>query len=74
MIEELDNVVLKVDLPEFGLRAGDVGTVVHVCRDNVAYEVEFMTLRGETIAVETMKPDHIRPVGPREVTHARIAD
>ena len=30
MIRELDNVVLTVDLPEHGLKKGDVGTVVLV--------------------------------------------
>src|SRR4051812_28218072 len=28
MIKELDQIVLTKDLPEYGLRAGDVGTVV----------------------------------------------
>ena len=28
MIKELDTIVLTIDLPEFGLHAGDLGTVV----------------------------------------------
>jgi hypothetical protein len=28
MIQELETVVLTADLPEYGLRAGDIGTVV----------------------------------------------
>jgi len=30
MIKELDQVVLKTDLPEHGLQQGDIGTVVLV--------------------------------------------
>lgn len=52
MIRELDRVVLTKDLPEDGLKAGDVGTVTHVYRDGGAYEVEFLTLSGQTLAVE----------------------
>jgi hypothetical protein len=29
MIKELDQIVLTADLPKEGLKAGDVGTVVH---------------------------------------------
>jgi uncharacterized protein (DUF433 family) len=51
MVTELDTVILKVDLPEAGLRAGDLGTVVLVHPSGTGYEVEFMTLDGETVAV-----------------------
>jgi hypothetical protein len=44
-------VVLKADLPAEKLAEGDVGTVVHVYRDGKAYEVEFVALDGETVAV-----------------------
>jgi len=30
MFEELNTVVLKSDIKEYGLKKGDVGTVVHV--------------------------------------------
>ena len=54
-----------------GLTAGDVGTVVHVDADKRAYEVEFLTLTGRTAAVVTLEAAHVRPVGGREITHAR---
>ena len=54
MIEELDDIVLTRDLPEQGLRAGDIGTVVLVHRNNAGYEVEFTSLDGDTIAVLTL--------------------
>ena len=51
MINELDRVVLTTSVPGEGLEAGDVGTVVHVRRDGLAFEVEFTTLTGNTAAV-----------------------
>jgi hypothetical protein len=71
MIKEHDCIVLTQDLPDDGLRAGDVGTVIHIHRDAAAYEVEFMTLAGETVAVATVLPVQLRPIGPRDLTHVR---
>lgn len=71
MIHEHDRVVLTADVPGERLEAGDVGTVVHVYRDGRAYEIEFTTLEGKTAAVATVEAAHVRPVGKREITHAR---
>lgn len=71
MIHELDTVVLITDLPEHGLKAGDLGTVVFVHEGGAGYEVEFMTLDGETIAVVSLFAGQVRPIGRREVAHAR---
>lgn len=71
MIQEHDRVVLTTDVPTDRLKAGDVGTVVHIHRSGEAYEVEFMTLIGETVAVTTLLASQVRPVEPREITHAR---
>jgi len=71
MIKEHERVVLTVPVAANGLEAGDVGTVVHVYRDGQAYEVEFLTLQGKTAAVVTLEADQVRPVGKREITHAR---
>ena len=68
---EHDCVVLTADLPEEGLEAGDVGTVVHIHGEDAGYEVEFMTLTGETVAVATVLPGQLRPIGRRDVTHVR---
>ncbi|KMP12637.1 hypothetical protein UR09_00560 [Candidatus Nitromaritima sp. SCGC AAA799-A02] len=72
MIHDLDTVVLDVDLPESGLKRGDIGIVVLTHRDSEGYEVEFLALDGETIAVVTLFSTQIRPVGHREVPHARM--
>ena len=71
MIREHERAVLTVSVPAEKLEAGDVGTVVHVYRDGEAYEVAFLTLDGRTAAVVTLKADQVRPVGQREITHAR---
>jgi hypothetical protein len=56
MINELKTVILTTDLPDHGLKAGDLGTVVLV-HEYGGYEVEFMTLGGETVAVVSLSPD-----------------
>ena len=71
MIREHDRVVLKAAIVTHGLEAGDVGTVVHLYRDGLAYEVEFTTLEGDTAAVVTVEASQVRPVHRREITHAR---
>ena len=71
MIQEHDCVVLTQDLPGEELRAGDIGTVVHIHEEGAGYEVEFMTLAGETVAVVTLLPSQLRPIAPRDLAHVR---
>ena len=71
MIKEHDCVVLTSDIPDEGLQAGDVGTVVHIHRDGAAYEVEFLTLTGQTVAVATVLPSQLRPISRRDISHVR---
>ena len=70
-IQEHERVVLTRPVDNEGLKAGDVGTVVHVYRDGLAYEIEFTTLDGRTAAVVTVDAADVRPVSRREITHAR---
>lgn len=70
-MREHEMVVLTRDLPSLGLRAGDVGAVVHVYEDGKAYEVEFVTGSGLTLAVETLEPSDIRALGAAEILHSR---
>ncbi|OGQ56318.1 MAG: DUF4926 domain-containing protein [Deltaproteobacteria bacterium RIFCSPLOWO2_02_56_12] len=72
MIKEHDRVVLRKEIPEQGLKTGDVGTVVHVYKKGEAFEVEFVTLDGETVAIATLVASQIRPVQRKEITHARL--
>ena len=74
MIQELDSVILTVDLPEHGLKSGDLGTVVLTHHQRKGYEVEFATLDGETIAVTSVFASQVRPVGHHEIAHVRVLD
>jgi hypothetical protein len=71
MIKELATAILTVDLPEYGLREGDTGTVVDVLAGGEAYIVEFMTLAGDTIDVIVLEAAQLRPAGAGEIAHAR---
>ena len=73
MMHELDTIILTEDLPEHALKQGDIGTIVLV-HDPAGYEVEFMTLDGETLAVVSLMPHQVRPVGPREIAQARTVE
>jgi Domain of unknown function (DUF4926) len=71
MIEELASVVLMADMPERGLEAGDIGTIVMVHQEGKGYTVEFMTLSGDTVAVVTLPAGRVRPIGTNEIAHVR---
>ena len=71
MIKEHDCIVLTENLDEEGLQAGDIGTVVHIHEGGAGYEVEFMTLAGETVAVTTLLPRQLRAIARREIAHVR---
>ena len=71
MITELDRVILTEDLPEHGLKAGDIGTVVLIHRGGEGYEVEFVALDGETLAVTSVFASQVRPSMPNEIPHVR---
>lgn len=57
------DVILNVDLPEQGLCAGDVGTLVErhdVPGKEMGYSVEFFDMTGQTVAVATLPAHHLR--------------
>lgn len=58
MIKLLDVVALTEDLPERGLRRGQVGTVVEILADGV-FEVEFADSRGVTYAMLALHADQL---------------
>ena len=70
MIKEHDRVVLKKSVPRQGLKTGDVGTVINVYERGEAFEVEFLTLHGQTVAIVTLEASQVRPVQNRGITHA----
>lgn len=69
MIKELDLIILKKDVKEHGLQAGDIGTVVYVSEK--AVEAEFIAASGETIAVLTLLFSEIDPFSDSQILHAR---
>jgi hypothetical protein len=68
-------VVLTKDLPEEGLRAGDLGVVVdhHPERGDVpeGFELEFFSGTGETVAVVSVPATHVREATDHEVLSVR---
>ncbi|MBD2566724.1 DUF4926 domain-containing protein [Anabaena lutea] len=44
----LDVVALTIDLPEYNLLRGQVGTIVELLADGAAFEVEFSDSNGQT--------------------------
>ena len=73
MLKELETVILTTDLPEHGLSTGDIGAIVLVHPNN-AYEVEFVTLEGDTVAIITLTHDQVRPAAEGEIAHARAVE
>ena len=45
MMQELERVALTDDISEHGLKAGDIGMILHVYGEHKRYEVEFVTLQ-----------------------------
>lgn len=68
--KELDTVVLDRDLPEHGLRKGDLGAVVQVYEPG-ALEVEFVTASGRTQALVTLEEGDVRPVRDEDLISVR---
>ena len=72
MIAELDRVILTTDISEYNLEQSDIGTVVLVHQDGKGYEVEFVTLDGETVAIISLFAAQVRPISSREIAHTRV--
>jgi Domain of unknown function (DUF4926) len=66
----LECVVLSRDLPDHGLRAGDLGAVVDLHEPD-GLEVEFVTAGGRTQAVVALRASDVRKVGPRDMVAVR---
>ncbi len=59
IIKLLDIVALTVDLPEYKLWHGQVGTVVEILAEGKAFEVEFCDREGRTYESVGLRPDQI---------------
>jgi hypothetical protein len=63
-------VVLAKDLPEFGLRVGDLGTIVAIYEPD-GLEIEFIKASGETQAVLTLTETDVRPIKSDDIMSVR---
>ena len=68
-------VALKTDVPEDGLRRGDVATIVeyHQGRhgQDPGYSLEVFNAVGNTVAVITLSESQIEPLSAKEILHVR---
>jgi hypothetical protein len=69
-------VILTRDIPEEGLRCGDVGTVVEIYDDSsgnaIGYELETFAANGETVTVASVPADAVRPATATDRLAARV--
>jgi hypothetical protein len=66
----LDTIVLDRDLPDHGLRRGDLGAVVEVYEPD-GLEVEFVTASGRTAVLLTLNVRDVRPVADNDLVSVR---
>jgi hypothetical protein len=70
MYKLLDTVALTRDIPEAGLRRGDLGAIVALLAPD-SMEVEVVAASGRTQALLTLHPDDVRHVGDQDVIAVR---
>lgn len=71
-LKTLECVVLAKDVPEHGLRKGDVGAVVETIPPD-GLEVEFVAASGETVALLTLSEKDARHAAKDDILAARPA-
>lgn len=69
-VKVLDVVALIVDLPQYNLWRGQVGTVVETLANGTAFEVEFSDRTGRTYESLGLRPEqimvlHFEPSSPK---------
>ena len=73
--ELFTRISLNADLPQHGLRSGDVATIVehHVGQPNQepGYTLEVFSAVGESIAVVTVRESQIEPLKANQLLHVR---
>jgi len=73
--ELFSRVALKTDVPEHGLRRGDVATIVEYHRgrpgQEPGYSLEAFNAVGDTVAVITLRESQIEPLSAKEILHVR---
>lgn len=72
-IKLLDVVALTVNLPEYNLRRGEIGTVVE-CYPDDAFEVDFVAQDGYTYALVTLRADQLIPLRQKRIHSDTVAE
>jgi len=73
MFKVLDTVVLTRDVPDAGLRRGDLGAIVEVYGPD-AFEVEFVAASGRTQALVTLSATDLRHVDDHDLISVRAPE
>ncbi|MFM5903078.1 MAG: DUF4926 domain-containing protein [Dolichospermum sp.] len=65
----LDIIALTVDLPEYNLLRGQVGTIVEILANGTVFEVEFSDTNGQAyefvaLTLEQIMVLHFEPISP----------
>ncbi len=68
--KELDTVVLNRDLPDHGLRRGDLGAIVHVYESG-GVEVEFVTAAGSSGGIVSLEESDLRTIEKNDLVSVR---
>jgi Domain of unknown function (DUF4926) len=72
MFKELDVITLTRDIQEHGLKKGSQGAIVHFYDDGQAFEVEFVSETGETIAILTLEKADVQL--EREIIRGQVLE
>jgi hypothetical protein len=67
---ELETVVLERDIPERGLRKGNLGAIVELYEPD-GLDVEFVRASGKTQALVTLRTNDVRGVRDEDLVSAR---
>jgi hypothetical protein len=77
IINEHSRAVVLHDLPASGLKAGDVGVVVHihhdVAGDTIGYMLEMFNIDGDSLDVVSVGRNDVRCATPTDRMHVRVA-
>ena len=73
MFNVLDTVVLTRDIPDNGLRRGDLGAIVEVYGPD-AFEVEFVAASGRTQTLVTLSEADLRRVNDLDLISVRTLE
>jgi hypothetical protein len=71
MFREHDQIILTADIPAKGLKSGDVGTIALAHETGDGYEVEFVNLDGDAIAIISLTSKEMRPTSKKDIPHVR---